>query len=92
MSAALAREIPGAAKAALKNLFDIEMRLVTDVAVHTTAMALSVRLQLHLFDTLYQAVALESTDGVLVTADERYFRKARGLGRIMRLADFDLNR
>ena len=92
VGAVLAREIPGLAKASLKNLLDIEMRLVADEAVYATAVDLSVRLQHHLFDTLYQAVALESADGVLVTADERYYRKARGVGRIMRLADFDPNR
>ena len=67
---------------------DIEMRLGGNESAHTTALRLSVRLQHQLFDTLYQALALEGVDGVLVTADERYFRKAKGLGRIVRLADF----
>jgi predicted nucleic acid-binding protein len=88
MGAVLAREMPGPAEAPLKNLLDIEMQLVGGEAVYTAAVGLSVRLQHHLFDTLYQAVALESADGVLVTADERYYRKAKGVGRIVMLADF----
>lgn len=91
MGAALAREMPGSAvaKAALKDLLEIEMRTVDNTAVCRTALGLSIRLQHHLFDTLYHAVALESTDGVLVTADERYYRKASDVQRIVRLADFD---
>lgn len=71
MAAVLAREMPGAAAASLKDLLDIEMQIVGGEAVYTRAVDLSVRLQHHLFDTLYQAVALESVDGVLVTADQR---------------------
>jgi predicted nucleic acid-binding protein len=88
MAAVLARETPGTAKAALHELLDIEMQLMGTEAVYSTALDLSLRLRHHLFDTLYQAVALESADGMLVTADERYYRKARGVGRIVRLADF----
>lgn len=88
MAAVLAREMPDTAEASLNSLLDIEMRLVGGEDIYRTAVALSVRLQHHLFDTLYQAVALESVDGVLVTADERYFRKASGFGRIALLADF----
>jgi hypothetical protein len=39
-----------------------------------------------------QAVALEHSNAVLVTADERYYRKAAGLGRIVRLREFQLER
>ena len=92
VAAVLARESPRTAKASLKSLLDIEMQLVDGAALHATALDLSVQLRHHLFDTLYQAAALESDDGVLVTADERYYRKARGVGRIVRLADFDPGR
>lgn len=92
MGAVLAREMPDSAESALNDLLDIEMRLVSDEAVYTTAVSLSIRLQHHLFDTLYHAVALESADGVLVTADERYFRKASGVGRIVRLVDLAVQR
>jgi predicted nucleic acid-binding protein len=41
-----------------------------------------------LFDTLYHATAFHFGDAVLVTADERYYRKAKGHGRITLLKDF----
>jgi len=88
MAAVLAREMPAEAEASLKNLLDMEMQIAGGEALYTTAVGLAVRLHHHLFDTLYQAVALESVDAVLVTADERYYRKANAVGRIMRLADF----
>ena len=88
MSAVLARELPASAAAMLRDLLDIEMQIVESEAVYAQAMALSVRLGHHVFDTLYHAVALESIGTTLVTADERYWRKARPAGRIVRLADF----
>ena len=54
------------------------------------ACRLAVELDHHLFDTLYHAVALESDAGTLVTADERYYRKAHRLGQIRMLNDFPL--
>ena len=53
-------------RGALTDLLAIEMRLVGNEAVYTTAANLAVRLRHHLFDTLYHAVALESVDAVLV--------------------------
>ena len=41
----------------------------------------------HLFDTLYHAVAIEH-EGMLVTADGRYARKASPLGRVVELRDW----
>jgi len=49
---------------------------------------LAIETQQHLFDTLYHAVALESTDTVLVTADETYRKKAQNMGHIQALSDF----
>jgi predicted nucleic acid-binding protein len=51
---------------------------------------LSVRLGAHVFDTLYHAVALSEPETTLVTADERYYRRALPTGRIVRLADVSL--
>ncbi len=42
----------------------------------------------HMFDTLYHAVALEHEDALLVTADERYRRKATRYGKIASLHDW----
>lgn len=57
--------------------------------VHRRAATMAVELNHHLFDTLYHAVALE-TGATLVTADERYFVKAQGIGNILLLRDFKL--
>ena len=51
------------------------------------ACSLSIRLNHHLFDTLYHAVALHS-GALLITADEQYFRKAKDIGNITLLADY----
>jgi hypothetical protein len=42
----------------------------------------------HVFDTLYHAVALERDDATLITADDRYRRKAENQGRIAALRDW----
>jgi hypothetical protein len=48
---------------------------------------MAVRLNHHLFDTLYHAVALEE-GATLVTANGTYLTKAQGLDGIVALADF----
>lgn len=50
----------------------------------------SMRYQHHLFDTLYHAVALHTPGAVLITADARYYAKARLEGQISLLEDFSL--
>ena len=92
MSAVLSREVPAMAQVALGDLLDVEMQRVETDAVYARAVELSLRFKHHLFDTLYHAVALESQDALLVTADERYWRKARTAGRIVQLADFSHTR
>jgi predicted nucleic acid-binding protein len=62
---------------------------VSDAAeVYQRACELAVALRQHVFDTLYHAVALSRPDGVLVTADERYYRRAAGAGRVTLLRDY----
>lgn len=90
VSAALAREAPATARLALRDLLDIEMQIVDDEPVYSNAMRLSARLDYHVFDTLYHAVALADDSATLVTADESYYRKARAEGRIERLANFHM--
>jgi len=60
-----------------------------DPNVLLRATALAIETGHHLFDTLYHAVALEHGDAVLVTADDRYRRKAKSYGRIAALADWE---
>ncbi|MDO8787398.1 MAG: type II toxin-antitoxin system VapC family toxin [Sulfuritalea sp.] len=90
MGAVLAREKPADAMADLSDLMVVEFESVAEPAVYETACELAVRLGQHLFDTLYHAVALHTPGATLVTADKRYFRNARNLGRITLLADFVL--
>lgn len=89
VGAVLAREAPATAETTLGELLDIEMRFVETEAIYARAVELSIRLRQHLFDTLYHAVALDDGQALLVTADERYWRKAHALGNIVRLTDFD---
>ncbi len=87
VAAVLARELPQAARANLNDLLDIEMQVVEDAAVYARALALAIRHRQHVFDTLYHAIALEDA-ATLVTADDRYFHRARSEGRVLRLAEF----
>jgi predicted nucleic acid-binding protein len=66
----------------------LELPIVDDPLVLRRGVELATELKQHLFDTYYHAVALETPDTVLVTADERYLRAAREKGRIIRLADW----
>lgn len=85
--AVLARTKPGAVDDALIFLDDMRPVIVDGIPVVKRAAQLSIRLNHHLFDTLYHAVALEEA-ATLVTADEAYFSKAKDLGAIQLLADF----
>ena len=89
VAAVLARNSPATAGASLDDLLDLEMQVVESAAIYARAVALASRHDFHLFDTLYHAVALELGNAVLVTADARYARKARGEGGIVLLADVD---
>jgi predicted nucleic acid-binding protein len=85
--AVLARLDPHILDDALVLLDDMKPIFIHSVPVLKRAADLSVALNHHLFDTLYHAVALEEA-ATLVTADDTYFRKAKGLGAIGLLAAF----
>ena len=87
MAVVLAREQPVTAGEDLLLLQAIEWEEAEQPEIYATAVELSIRLQHHVFDTLYHAIALHD-DATLVTADETYYRKARAQGRIVRLRDF----
>ena len=70
---------------AILKALGVETEATADILVR--AADLANRLNHHLFDTLYHAVALE-TGATLVTADDRYFAKARSQGHIVLLRDF----
>jgi predicted nucleic acid-binding protein len=87
VGAVLARLSPGTAEGDVALLHAMDLPVLATGEVFLDATRLAVELDHHVFDTLYHAVALRSGTATLVTADERYFRKAARRGRIARLAD-----
>ena len=88
VAAVVMRLEPAVARRAVALLYALEFPVMDEAGVYEKACDLAGALRHHLFDTLYHAVALATPDGTLVTADEAYYRKARGIGRILRLRDF----
>ncbi|OGS99701.1 MAG: PIN domain-containing protein [Gallionellales bacterium RIFCSPLOWO2_12_FULL_59_22] len=87
VAAVLSREKPGDAQADLADLLNMEFQRVESSAIYATACDLAIRLNHHLFDTLYHAVALHEPNATLITADRRYYDKARTIGQITLLGD-----
>jgi predicted nucleic acid-binding protein len=83
----LARTKPCSVDDALGFLDDMRPAVSASAPTLKRAADLAIALNHHLFDTLYHAVALEE-GATLVTADEVYFGKAKGLGCIQLLGDF----
>lgn len=90
MAAVLAREKPDDALTDLADLLAVEFEQCDYPALYDTACKLALRFGHHLFDTLYHAVALHTPGALLVTADRRYFDKAKAVGYIAYLPDLDL--
>jgi predicted nucleic acid-binding protein len=89
VGAVLARESPASAVDDVTMLSALELPVSDDPLVLRRGTELSVELKQHLFDTYYHAVALETPDAILITADARYLRAARGKGRIVDLMDWE---
>lgn len=87
VAAVAARLTPQTAVQDVGMLSAMQFPTSDDPAVLLRATALAIETDHHLFDTLYHAVALEHDDAVLVTADDRYRRKAERYGMIVALAD-----
>lgn len=87
VAAVLSREKPDDARADLADLLNMEFQRVESSAIYATACDLATRLNHHLFDTLYHAVALHEPDATLITADRRYYDKAKSIGQITLLGD-----
>jgi predicted nucleic acid-binding protein len=93
VAAVLARKKPpDEARADVNDLFNLDLRRVESTGVYMTACDLAIRLNHHLFDTLYHATALHTTGATLFTADRRYFTKAQSIGQIALLGDLSLPR
>ena len=88
VGALLARESPMTAADEITMLSALELPVTDEPQALRRGLELAIELGQHLCETLYHAVALESEDCILVTADERYLRVARSKGRIMNLKDW----
>jgi predicted nucleic acid-binding protein len=89
VAAVLARLQPRRASRLVADLLDLDIDWAEPTQALADAVALATRLDHHLFDTLYHALALATPGAVLVTADRRYFNKAKSLGAICWLPEFD---
>ncbi len=89
VAAVVSRLHPEIAERAVELLYAMELSVVDELEILSKACRLSARLNHHLFDTLYHAVAL-TYDAPLITADDHYYRKARHLGHLTRLRLFKL--
>ncbi len=88
VGAVLTRLVPRQSIDLLRTFLAMELPITTELEVYEQACRLSVDLNHHLFDTLYHAVALNAADSLFITADNQYFRKASGLGKIIELKNF----
>lgn len=91
VAAVVARLQPEIASEAIDVLDAMEFPVASEAALYNRAAVLAASLGQHVFDTLYHAVALEHA-GHLISADQRYYGKAKRLGRIVYLADWDAER
>lgn len=88
VAAVVSRLEPRRAPEVIGLLHAMEFSVSDDAQVYQHACELAVTLGQHVFDTLYHAVALSRPDGVLVTADERYYRRAAEAGHVTLLRDY----
>lgn len=84
----MARLSPKTAEDDVAMLQALDLSVSDEPAILRRACRLAIDLKHHLFDTLYHAVALEVENATLVTADRRYRKKARHVGRIIHLAEW----
>ena len=83
-----ARLAPQTAVRDAEMLAALEFPTTDDPSVIRRASSLAIETNHHLFDTLYHAVALEHEDALLVTADDRCYKKAESYGTIAALRDW----
>lgn len=87
VAAVLTRLRPGIAAEAIDLMDAMELETAAGAELYKRASHLARQLNQHLFDTLYHALALEN-DALLVTADDRYLRKAGQLGNVVALDEW----
>lgn len=88
VAAVLTRREPALALDSVADLCRLpNVDIVDTDAMLLAAAQIAIELGEHVFDTLYHAAAIEH-DATLITADERYFRRARKHGSIVLLRDY----
>ena len=92
VGAVLARESQTTAADDVAMLCALELPVADPTFVLPRACDLAIELKQHVFDTLYHAVALETPDAVLITADERYVRAAMRKGRLVHLMNWQFSK
>jgi predicted nucleic acid-binding protein len=88
VGAVLARESPGTAVDDVGMLTALELPTTDELQILRRGVELAMELKQHLFDSYYHGIALETSDCVLITADERYLRAARAKGNIVSLMEW----
>ena len=88
VAAVSARLTPDTAVRDVEMLAALQLPTTGDPNVMRRATQLAIETGHHLFDTLYHAVALEHDAATLVTADERYYSRAKRYGTITGLQDW----
>jgi predicted nucleic acid-binding protein len=87
--AVITRVRPEIAEQAIDYLTAMELKTQQDADILKAAANLSQQYSHHLFDTLYHALAIQ-LDAVFVTADDKYYRKAKNQGFIRLLKDWEM--
>jgi predicted nucleic acid-binding protein len=90
VAAVVTRLNPDTAQQKVAALYAMDFPVLDTPEMYVFACKLAWELEHHVFDTLYHAVALELRETVLVTADERYYKKAKRHGCIALLSEFRL--
>jgi len=90
IAAVIVRSSPRVAAKAIATLVALAFPILNELEVYELACELSEKLDHHLFDTLYHAVALYSGHSTFITADEKYYKKAKKYGHIVSLAEFNI--
>lgn len=85
--AVLSRIKPEISQRSIQLLDLLEFSACNSLEIYLLASEMAIELNHHLFDTLYHAVALEKNID-LITSDEKYYKKAKGMGNIMLLVEY----
>ncbi len=79
---------PAGAEEDIAMLQAMDFEVVDDPLILRRASRLAIDLNQPLFDTIYHALALETRDAVLVTANTRYMKAGFALDGMVSLADW----